>query len=119
MLRGEVRGANFPPGTGFGKIEEPRYVSGQLAGAMTESAGERVAFRTCPLCEAGCGLEITLQPTPDGSGETVKRKGAKGRKSSTDRNQRLSLRRFWLSRFACFQLRLLPRPESPGVFRGS
>jgi len=32
----------------------------------------RVAYRTCPLCEAGCGLEITLRP--DGSGgEEVQR----------------------------------------------
>jgi anaerobic selenocysteine-containing dehydrogenase len=22
---------------------------------------ERLAFRTCPLCEAGCGLEITVK----------------------------------------------------------
>ena len=26
----------------------------------------RTAFRTCPLCEAGCGLEITLADGPDG-----------------------------------------------------
>jgi anaerobic selenocysteine-containing dehydrogenase len=26
-----------------------------------EQAPKRVAYRTCPLCEAGCGLEITLQ----------------------------------------------------------
>ncbi len=26
----------------------------------------RTAFRTCPLCEAGCGLEITLRPTAHG-----------------------------------------------------
>ncbi len=31
----------------------------------------RTAFRTCPLCEAGCGLEITLRDTP--SGEAVAR----------------------------------------------
>ncbi len=31
----------------------------------------RTAFRTCPLCEAGCGLEITLEPTD--KGERVKR----------------------------------------------
>jgi anaerobic selenocysteine-containing dehydrogenase len=40
---------------------------------MTDPTSERVALRTCPLCEAGCGLEITLQPKPDGTGETVKR----------------------------------------------
>jgi anaerobic selenocysteine-containing dehydrogenase len=33
----------------------------------------RTAFRTCPLCEAGCGLEITLEPTEDGAGEEVTR----------------------------------------------
>ncbi|HJR25023.1 MAG TPA: molybdopterin oxidoreductase family protein [Acidimicrobiales bacterium] len=26
----------------------------------------RTAFRTCPLCEAGCGLEIALRDGPDG-----------------------------------------------------
>jgi anaerobic selenocysteine-containing dehydrogenase len=33
--------------------------------AMTNdtTAGVRTAYRTCPLCEAGCGLEITLRPT--------------------------------------------------------
>ena len=31
----------------------------------------RTAFRTCPLCEAGCGLEITLRDTP--AGEEVAR----------------------------------------------
>jgi anaerobic selenocysteine-containing dehydrogenase len=41
--------------------------------AMTEDSGERIAIRTCPLCEAGCGLEITMQPKSDGSGEIVKR----------------------------------------------
>jgi anaerobic selenocysteine-containing dehydrogenase len=33
---------------------------------------ERIAYRTCPLCEAGCGLEITLTHGDDGR-ETVKR----------------------------------------------
>jgi anaerobic selenocysteine-containing dehydrogenase len=32
----------------------------------------RTAFRTCPLCEAGCGLEITVATQPDGS-EKVER----------------------------------------------
>ncbi|HKX71823.1 MAG TPA: molybdopterin oxidoreductase family protein [Acidimicrobiales bacterium] len=32
----------------------------------TEPGDTSVAFRTCPLCEAGCGLEITLHGT-DGS----------------------------------------------------
>ncbi len=34
--------------------------------------GERIAIRTCPLCEAGCGLEITLTRDDDGA-ERVKR----------------------------------------------
>ncbi|MEY2959231.1 MAG: hypothetical protein RLZZ01_1799 [Actinomycetota bacterium] len=38
---------------------------------MTADA-QRIAHRTCPLCEAGCGLEITLTRRPDGS-EQVKR----------------------------------------------
>ncbi|HLM29647.1 MAG TPA: hypothetical protein VK360_06980, partial [Acidimicrobiales bacterium] len=29
----------------------------------TEPGDTSVAFRTCPLCEAGCGLEITLHGT--------------------------------------------------------
>ena len=33
---------------------------------------ERIAYRTCPLCEAGCGLEITLTRGDDGD-EHVKR----------------------------------------------
>ena len=31
----------------------------------------RTAWRTCPLCEAGCGLELTVTPAADGSGERV------------------------------------------------
>jgi len=38
---------------------------------MPTTPGSRIAHRTCPLCEAGCGLEITLEPTP--TGERVKR----------------------------------------------
>jgi len=34
----------------------------------------RTAYRTCPLCEAGCGLEITLRPTPAGE-EVVRIRG--------------------------------------------
>jgi anaerobic selenocysteine-containing dehydrogenase len=34
-------------------------------------AEPRTAYRTCPLCEAGCGLEITL--APPGAAETVQR----------------------------------------------
>jgi anaerobic selenocysteine-containing dehydrogenase len=41
--------------------------------AMADDPGDRIAIRTCPLCEAGCGLELTLQRKPDGTGETVKR----------------------------------------------
>jgi anaerobic selenocysteine-containing dehydrogenase len=44
------------------------------AGATGVGAnGNRTAYRTCPLCEAGCGLEITLRPRADGSGEEVAR----------------------------------------------
>ncbi|MFP5257371.1 MAG: molybdopterin-dependent oxidoreductase [Acidimicrobiia bacterium] len=35
----------------------------------------RTAVRTCPLCEAGCGLEITLRPKPDGTEEVVRIRG--------------------------------------------
>ena len=34
----------------------------------------RTAYRTCPLCEASCGLEITLRPTDDGE-EVVRIRG--------------------------------------------
>lgn len=40
--------------------------------STTDDAAERIAYRTCPLCEAGCGLEITLTRRPDGT-EGVKR----------------------------------------------
>ena len=33
----------------------------------------RIAYRTCPLCEACCGLEISLRPRSDGTGEEVAR----------------------------------------------
>jgi anaerobic selenocysteine-containing dehydrogenase len=35
----------------------------------------RTAIRTCPLCEAGCGLEITLRPTDSGGEEVVRIRG--------------------------------------------
>jgi anaerobic selenocysteine-containing dehydrogenase len=35
----------------------------------------RTAFRTCPLCEAGCGLEITLEDRPGGGEEVVRIRG--------------------------------------------
>ena len=34
--------------------------------AAPNTAATRLAYRTCPLCEASCGLEITLRPTPAG-----------------------------------------------------
>ena len=40
---------------------------------MTE--GTRTAFRTCPLCEAGCGLEITVKPGADGREEVTRIRG--------------------------------------------
>jgi anaerobic selenocysteine-containing dehydrogenase len=35
----------------------------------------RTAFRTCPLCEAGCGLEITVRRNDDGSEEVQRIRG--------------------------------------------
>jgi anaerobic selenocysteine-containing dehydrogenase len=35
----------------------------------------RTALRTCPLCEATCGLEITVRPRPDGGEEVVRIRG--------------------------------------------
>ena len=40
---------------------------------MTE--GTRTAFRTCPLCEAGCGLEITVKSAADGREEVTRIRG--------------------------------------------
>jgi anaerobic selenocysteine-containing dehydrogenase len=40
---------------------------------MTE--GTRTAFRTCPLCEAGCGLEITVKPDADGREQVTRIRG--------------------------------------------
>lgn len=37
----------------------------------TDDPAHRIAYRTCPLCEAGCGLEVALEVTPEG--ERVKR----------------------------------------------
>ena len=37
-----------------------------------DEPGTRTAYRTCPLCEATCGLEITLEPDGRG-GEQVRR----------------------------------------------
>ncbi|MET0901689.1 MAG: molybdopterin-dependent oxidoreductase, partial [Acidimicrobiales bacterium] len=44
------------------------------APAATEAA-TRTAYRTCPLCEASCGLEITLRPTAGGGEEVVRIRG--------------------------------------------
>lgn len=38
----------------------------QTSSTRDETVRERVAFRTCPLCEAGCGLEITIKSGPSG-----------------------------------------------------
>jgi anaerobic selenocysteine-containing dehydrogenase len=35
----------------------------------------RTAFRTCPLCEASCGLEISLRPAAGGGEEVVRIRG--------------------------------------------
>jgi anaerobic selenocysteine-containing dehydrogenase len=40
----------------------------------TTKAATRTAYRTCPLCEASCGLEITLRPTSEGE-EVVRIRG--------------------------------------------
>ena len=42
---------------------------GRMATAESDT---RTAYRTCPLCEAGCGLEITVRTGEDGS-ESVQR----------------------------------------------
>jgi anaerobic selenocysteine-containing dehydrogenase len=44
------------------------------APSATEPA-TRTAIRTCPLCEAGCGLEITLRPVEGGGEEVVRIRG--------------------------------------------
>ncbi|MFZ9706534.1 MAG: molybdopterin-dependent oxidoreductase, partial [Ilumatobacteraceae bacterium] len=43
------------------------------SGASVNGAAERVAFRTCPLCEAGCGLEISVRDAGDSREGTVVR----------------------------------------------
>ena len=46
--------------------------------SMAETASEtstRTAYRTCPLCEAGCGLEITLRPDGRGGDEVQRIRG--------------------------------------------
>jgi len=39
------------------------------------AAATRTAYRTCPLCEASCGLEITLRPAQRGGEEVVRIRG--------------------------------------------
>ncbi len=45
------------------------------APARTAATATRTATRTCPLCEAGCGLEITLRPAAEGGEEVVRIRG--------------------------------------------
>jgi anaerobic selenocysteine-containing dehydrogenase len=42
---------------------------------MAAMSADRVALRTCPLCEATCGLEITLRPRTGGGEEVVRIRG--------------------------------------------
>ena len=42
---------------------------------IADEAVTRTALRTCPLCEAGCGLEITLRTRADGSEEVARIRG--------------------------------------------
>ena len=44
----------------------------ETATRIAVEVGTRTAYRTCPLCEATCGLEITLKPDGAG-GEAVQR----------------------------------------------
>jgi hypothetical protein len=53
--------------------ETTMTIADEAPGAPAASGGAtRTAIRTCPLCEAGCGLEITLRPTADGGEEVVR-----------------------------------------------
>ena len=45
------------------------------ATADPTDAATRTAFRTCPLCEASCGLEITLKRTAEGAEEVTRIRG--------------------------------------------
>jgi anaerobic selenocysteine-containing dehydrogenase len=42
---------------------------------MADMSADRIALRTCPLCEATCGLEITVRARPDGGEEVVRIRG--------------------------------------------
>jgi anaerobic selenocysteine-containing dehydrogenase len=101
-------------------------------------ATTRTAYRTCPLCEASCGLEITLRPSASGGEEVVRIRGdredvfSKGYicpKGSTlkqlhedpDRLRRPMMKRdgafveaSWDEAFAEIERRLLPILEAHG-----
>ncbi|MEX2292306.1 MAG: molybdopterin oxidoreductase family protein [Acidimicrobiales bacterium] len=51
-------------------IADEAATSASASGPIT-----RTALRTCPLCEAGCGLEISLRPREDGTEEVVRIRG--------------------------------------------
>jgi anaerobic selenocysteine-containing dehydrogenase len=42
---------------------------------MAAMTADRVALRTCPLCEATCGLAVTVRTRPDGGEEVVSIRG--------------------------------------------
>lgn len=50
---------------------------------MSQSAEVRTAFSTCPLCEARCGIELTIAPSHDAGDQVVRVRG--------DKNDPLSL----------------------------
>jgi anaerobic selenocysteine-containing dehydrogenase len=50
-------------------------VSGSLEGDDMSTTATRTAFRTCPLCEAGCGLEIGLAGGGDGAERVTRIRG--------------------------------------------
>ena len=43
--------------------------------ATSPGPATRTAFRTCPLCEAGCGLEITVARDDDGAERVTRIRG--------------------------------------------
>jgi anaerobic selenocysteine-containing dehydrogenase len=45
------------------------------ASEATSSVPTRTAFRTCPLCEAGCGLEVTVVRDDDGEERVTRIRG--------------------------------------------
>ncbi len=46
-----------------------------MTATPTANTTERTAYRTCPLCEATCGLEITLRPDEHGHERVVRIRG--------------------------------------------